>query len=73
MVQNRLYKSPLVDTISNYAKSGAFTTVAMDITILSEAVPIILVEIHLFFFSNKISYHVSYTVTGSKQAVPKSR
>jgi len=53
MVQNRYYKSSPVDIILNYAKFVVPTTVVMDITILLETTPCILVEIHLFFFSKK--------------------
>jgi hypothetical protein len=49
MVQTPYYKSPPVDIILNYAKSDVPGTVAVDITILSEATPCILVEIYLFF------------------------
>ena len=73
MVQNPYCKSPPVDIILNYAKSDVLGTVAMDITVLLEATPCILLEIYLPPPPKKISAHVLYNETGSKQALPKSR
>jgi hypothetical protein len=56
MVQNRYYKSPLVDIILNYAKSDVLATVSVDFTILLETTPCILVEIYPFFEENFCSY-----------------
>jgi len=53
MAQNRYYKSSPVDIILNYPKSDVSTTVVMDITILFETTPCILVEICLFFSEGK--------------------
>ena len=52
IVQTPYYKSPPVDIILNYAKSDVPGTVAMDITVLSEATPCILDEIYPFFEEN---------------------